>query len=265
MRRWGLLVHQGKVGRCEAPLLLAHVTGVGLLVIAASRGGSGKISPEFITRSRIICIILGKRSRANWAVGAQTSGTVAPPLTVFTAPRSDEGDMVVSRLAPGVLRIELPSRLDPCGLSSLTSSRLAALRLPPGGRLAPLKSAGQAWPDRLLRACLCPVCCLHARRLRKSLLVVTGQAGLVYAPPVRPSALCYLLSFFAHALAQGLPGASLPRCWRWGRRATVRSALVHGGHRCHAAQPGNTGLLRTPGRSWQAQESGHRSVHAPSC
>ena len=62
-------------------------------------------------------------------------------------------------------------RLAPGGLSSLTHLRAwrrCALRLPPGGRLAPsppppcgwrpLKAAGQAGPDRLLCACLCPEC-----------------------------------------------------------------------------------------------------------
>ena len=47
---------------------------------------------------------------------------------------------------------------------------------------------------------------------------------------------------------------------RWTSDGAQRA--LHGGHRRHAAQPGTTGLLRTPGWSRQAQESGHRGVHA---
>jgi len=50
---------------------------------------------------------------------------------------------------------------------------------------------------------------VELRRQEGGLVVVTGQAGSVYAVPVRTATLYYLLSLFARAMARDLPGNTI--------------------------------------------------------
>jgi hypothetical protein len=50
---------------------------------------------------------------------------------------------------------------------------------------------------------------VELRRQADGLVVVTGQGSSVYAVPVRPAAVYYLLGLFARAMARGMPGAGL--------------------------------------------------------
>ena len=50
---------------------------------------------------------------------------------------------------------------------------------------------------------------IELRRQAGGLVVVTGQGGAVYAVPVKPGALYYVLGLFAQAMAEGLPTSSV--------------------------------------------------------